>query len=500
MSESKLDTLWREISDLTATEAVLGWDQETMMPPKGQAARGNALGTLAGIKHAKMTSAEILESAEACAEMAAEDSVAEAKAREALRQIHRARKIPADLAKALAESTSSGLASWQKARASSDFSLFAQDLETLVRLNQEKASALSPDGPAYDALLDEFEPGATEAVLGPLFDSLRADLSPLIQAVSDSGVVVDESPAQGDFSEKAQAVFGKMVAQKMGYDFEAGRLDLATHPFCTGFSPSDVRITWRYQTDDFRPALFGIMHEAGHGLYEQGLNPAWAGTSIGGAVGLGMHESQSRMWENLIGRSRAFWEWALPEFRAAFPGKSEVTVDQMFPALHTAKASLIRVEADEATYNLHVAARFEIERRLFSGKISVADLPEFWDQTYEDLLGIRADNVSEGVLQDIHWSMGAFGYFPTYTLGNLINAQLFETMGQEIHDLDAQMAQGDFHTIREWLRAKIHTQSSRYSSDQLVEKVTGSPLSADAFLAGIRKVTAEVYGISGNNM
>ena len=211
MSELKLDTLWHEISDLTAAEAVLGWDQETMMPSKGQTARGHALGTLAGIKHAKMTSAEILDAAEACAEIATEDSVLEAKAREALRQIHRAQKIPTDLAKALAESTSAGLVAWQKAREASDFSLFAKDLESLVRLNQEKASALSPDGPAYDALLDEFEPGSTEAVLGPLFDSLRAELAPLIQSVSDSGVVVDESPAQGDFSEEAQAGFGKMV-------------------------------------------------------------------------------------------------------------------------------------------------------------------------------------------------------------------------------------------------------------------------------------------------
>jgi len=498
-AEAQLDLLWREIADLSSAEAVLGWDQETMMPAKGQAARGRALGTLAAVKHAKLT-ASALQDAVAASEVEAEEgSVLEAKAREARRHVDRACKIPSALAKALAESTSAGLVAWQSARAADDFSLFEKDLAHLVQLNREKAAALSPGGPAYDALLDEFEPGATEAELLPLFHDLGKELAPLIKAVQDSGVVVDESPAQGDFPQQAQEDFGRKVAKQMGYDFEAGRLDLAAHPFCSGFAIGDVRITWRFLKDDFRSALFGIMHEAGHGLYEQGLNVDWEGTSIGGAVGLGMHESQSRLYENLIGRSRAFWHWALPHFHAAFPDKATVTVDEMFPALHTAKPSLIRVEADEATYNLHIAARFEVERRLFSDSISVADLPEFWNQTYQDLLGIQSATAADGVLQDIHWAMGAFGYFPTYTLGNLINAQLFETIQEDNPELENQLKTGDLQPLRDWLKEKVHRHSSRFSSAKLVENVTAKPLSASAFLRYIKTITQEVYGITLNS-
>lgn len=286
-----------------------------------------------------------------------------------------------------------------------------------------------------------------------------------------------------------------MVAAKMGYRFEGGRLDKTTHPFCTTFGSGDVRITWRYQEDDIRPALYGVMHEAGHGLYEQGVGPD-VRTPIGNATGLGMHESQSRLWENMVGRSESFWEWAMPHFVAAFPDKQGLTPAAMQPALNTCRPSLIRVEADEATYNLHVAARFEIERKLFAGKVTVDDLPELWDQTYEDLLGIRATSVSDGVLQDIHWAMGAFGYFPTYTLGNLICAQLFESAKAELGDLDAMFREGEFAPLLGWLRENVHQHGKRYPTHKLVEMATGKPLSAGPLLDHLTGMANRVYGVS----
>jgi carboxypeptidase Taq len=317
----------------------------------------------------------------------------------------------------------------------------------------------------------------------------------MIRAVKESGHVIDESPAIGDFPEKAQRAFGLEVAQKMGFDFDSGRLDLTTHPFCTSFNHKDVRITWRYMQDDFRSALYGIMHEAGHGLYEQGLPSRFERTPLGEAVGLGMHESQSRLWENLVGRSRAFWEWCLPVFKKHFPDKAHITLDQLYPTLHTCKPSLIRVEADEATYNLHVAARFEIERRLFAGEIEVRDLPAVWDDTYEQLLGVKANSVSDGVLQDIHWAMGAFGYFPTYTQGNLISSQLWEAMQNDIGDLDSLMRVGDLAPMRGWLGEKIHSQGKLYSGSELVERATGKALTAEPFIDSITSVTAGIYGL-----
>ncbi len=503
MTVNPFFALWAEVKDLGAASALLEWDQETYMPSGGHEGRAKVLATLAGLQHSKLSSAEMRESLEAVEAAAAagdtvggfEADVLLAQVREARKEFDRAVKVPKDLTIALAEAQSRGLAAWQKARAESDFSLFEVELAELIRLNREKAAALNPGGRPYDALLDLYEAGSTEAALLPLFDDLRGVLAPMIQAVQESGRPVNEAPALGDFPEAAQRAFGREIAEKMGFDFEAGRLDLTTHPFCTSFNHRDVRITWRYMQDDFRSALYGIMHEAGHGLYEQGLPKQFERTPLGEAVGLGMHESQSRLWENLVGRSRAFWEWCLPVFHKHFPDKAHVTLDELYPTLHTAKPSLIRVEADEATYNLHVAARFDIERRLFAGEIEVGDLPAVWDDTYESLLGVRAGNVSDGVLQDIHWAMGAFGYFPTYTLGNLINSQLWLAMGDDLGDLDALMRTGDLAPIRNWLGKKIHANGRMYSGDELVERATGKPLSAEPFVNYITSVTSEVYGL-----
>ncbi|MDP7246728.1 MAG: carboxypeptidase M32 [Planctomycetota bacterium] len=493
-SEEKLFALWRELSDISSASAVLEWDQETYMPSKGQEGRGRSLSTLAGIRHRLLTSPDLVDALSACEGIAEPDSELGAQCREARRSVDRASRVPEKLAKALAEATSQGLACWQKARAESDFSLFEESLSRIIELRREQAEAIDSNRSAYDVLMDEFEPGATEAALTPVFENLCEQLSPLILEASESRPV-DESPAMGDFPVAEQKAFGLFVAEKMGFDLEAGRLDATTHPFCSGFHPNDVRITWRHMDQDFRSALYGIMHEAGHGLYEQGLPAKWHGTPIGGAVSLGIHESQSRLWENLVGRSHAFWKWALPHFTKYFPAKDGLTVDQLWPALHTARPSLIRVEADEATYNLHIAIRFDIERRLFAGDIAVADLPEAWDSAYEKFLGIRAETAAEGVLQDIHWSMGAFGYFPTYSLGNLIACQLFDAAENEMDDLESMIAAGEFAPLRAWLGEKVHSHGARWSASELVQKATGQPLTAGPFLAYIRNITSQAYGL-----
>lgn len=490
---AELRRRWAEITDIEAAMSLLGWDQETNMPPGGAAARGDVAATLAGIHHARMTDPALRDALEAAADV----DGAEAEVRAAQRAVDQSVKIPAELAQALARQQSQALVSWQKARAADDFSLFRDDLAEIVRLTCEQADALAAgtDRSRYDALLDLYEPDAREADLAVLFDGLVAELAPLVQAVADSGVTVDESPAHGEFPQEAQLAFGRLVAGRMGFDFDAGRIDRAAHPFCSTITRGDVRLTWRWEDDDFRPALFGIMHEAGHGLYEQGLPADAARTPIGAAVSLGVHESQSRLWENLVGRSDAFWRWALPEFATTF----DVTApghDALVRAVNVVRPSLIRVEADEVTYNLHIAARFGIERALVAGDVSVDDVPALWDDTYSELLGIRPTSAADGVLQDIHWSMGAIGYFPTYTIGNLLASQLFEAATDTAGGLDGAFATGDFTALRDWLRTNVHAQGRRLLPGDLIEAATGAPLGTDAFMRHVRGITADVYGVA----
>jgi carboxypeptidase Taq len=468
---------WREVRDLELAANVLGWDQETMMPPRGAAARGRLLATLAGTRHTLLIGGALRDALADFEAAAAPDSVDADQARVARREVERAVRVPAALAAAIAERESAALVAWQGARAASDFAAFAPELTRLLALKRQEAAAIAgPDGDPYDAMLDRFEPGATAAQLAPLFDALHAELAPRIAAVAASGATADDAPARGNFAPDAQRALGEHVAAAIGFDFAAGRLDRAAHPFCSGFSPTDVRLTWRWQTDDFRPALFGVMHEAGHGLYEQGLPAAWEATPLGNSAGLGTHESQSRLWENAVGRSRGFWRWLLPQWSRFFPESSPPALERLLPALHGCRPSLIRVEADGATYDLHVIARFRMERRLFAGTLAVHDLPEAWNAEYRDLLGLQPPRDAEGVLQDIHWAMGLHGYFPTYTLGNLMAAQLFEAACRDLGDPEEAFAAGEFRPLLDWLRRRVHHHGSRLSADGILRAATGRGL------------------------
>lgn len=491
---------WSDVSALGSAAGVLSWDQETQMPPKGQASRGHVMSVLAGLHHDKVTDPALLDSIEAAAgdAAAAGDSTMLAQTEAARRDVHRASAVPGDLARRMADVQSRSLAVWQQARSDDDFSAFAPVLHEVIELSKEQADALVAAGigeSRYDALLDGYEPGATEAQLVPLLGDLRDELAPLVKAVADSGIVIDETPALGDFSTAGQLALGRTVATAIGYDFDAGRLDAAAHPFTTGLGHGDVRITWRSEDDDLRPGLLGIMHEAGHAMYEQGLPETFARTPLGQATSLGIHESQSRLWENHVGRSRAFWQWALPHLHEHLPSTRDVTVDGLYPALHAIRPSPIRVEADEGTYNLHIVARFEIERQVIGGAVDVADLPELWNTTYEELLGIRPPSDADGVMQDIHWAMGGFGYFPTYTLGNLIAAQLFDAAAADIDGLSNRIATGDFAPLLQWLRDHVHCHGRSRSAADIVEHATGSALSSESFLAYLRATAAEVYSL-----
>jgi carboxypeptidase Taq len=492
----RLLELWREIRDLDAATALLSWDQETFMPPRGVEGRAGALATLAGITHDRLTAPALQDVLAAADESAEPESEMAAQVRRARHRVDRAAKVPVSLAKALAEASSRALASWKAAREASDYPAFSDDLAQIIDLKRQEAAAISSAGNAYDVLLDEYEPGVTVAQLEPMFADLRRDLAPIVQGVADSGIVIDESPARGSFPVAFQEAFCREVATAIGFDFKAGRLDASAHPFCTGIDAADVRMTWRWDETDFRPGLYGVVHETGHGLYEQGLPEAWRGTPIGEAVSLGIHESQSRLWENHVGRSRAFWQWALPRFAKHFGKSSSVSLDALWTTLQVVRPSLIRVEADQVTYNLHVAIRFEIERAIFSGEIEVEDLPERWNDLYQELLGVRPANDAEGVLQDVHWALGAFGYFPTYTLGTLAAAQLYEEAGRQLGDLDAIISKGDFGVLLEWLRTTIHRHGSRFEAAELIRRASSSELSADAFLAHVRQLAADVYGVT----
>jgi carboxypeptidase Taq len=487
--------LWREVRDVQSSRALLEWDQETYMPPLGAARRGEVLATLAGIEHERLTAPALAEAVEAMAGPEA-DPFAEwpAQAREARRRIRRATALPRRLAEELAQAASAGLAAWQEARARRDFALFAPALERLLQLKREEAACLADGGRPYDALLDDYEPGATEADLLPLFAALRERLVPLVRAIVDSGRTVDETPLQGRFPMEAQRQLGHYVAAEIGFDWQGGRLDRSAHPFCTGIANRDVRLTWRGQEQDLRQALMGVLHEMGHGLYDQGLPMEWEGTPLGEAASTGVHESQSRLWEILVGRGRPFWRWLLPHVRHAFGSAAEV--ERVWPALHAIRPSLIRVEADEATYNLHVLVRFELERAVFAGDLDVAALPAAWDGLYEEVLGLRPGNVAEGVLQDLHWGAGFFGYFPTYTLGTLASVQLFAAARAALGDLDAMLARGEFAPLLGWLRERIHRHGARYPPRELLTRACGAPPSAEPFLAYVEDIGAEVYGVT----
>ena len=494
--------LVKKASLLNSTAALVSWDQEVMMPKGGIEHRSHQLSQLASLSHEMAISPRIGELLDACESDSSITSdpisVAAVNVREIRRAYDRRTKLPTSLVEEEAMLSSHGQHAWAEARKKSDFRHFQPWLEKIVALLKRKAECFgwAADGEPWDALAEDYEPGCTAKQVAALFAPLREQLQHLI-----SDLMASSSPPSNAFNElslpiEQQERFVRFVAEKIGFDFDRGRLDRSTHPFCSGTHCHDVRLTTRLAEAFVNDALGSTMHEAGHGIYEQGLLEEHIGTPVGDSVSLGIHESQSRMWENQVGRSRQFWEWMYPKLKEFFGDAiSRLSLDEVYGGANIVKPDFIRVEADEATYNMHIMIRFELERAIMKGDLAVADIPGVWNEKYKEYLGLDVPDDRRGCLQDIHWSMTSMGYFPTYTLGNLYCAQFFETAQQQIPGLMEQFQRGEFGQLKRWLNENIHAHGQRYRAADLCEHVTGRPLSAEPLLRHLNDKLRPIYGL-----
>jgi carboxypeptidase Taq len=498
MSEklNQLKEILGEVSDLQHAASILEWDQNVSMPPGGSEARGQQLATLGKIAHEKSTSDEVgrlLQDLKQ--ELTNPDSDEAALIRVAAREYDIATRVPAKYIVEQAIVGAKAFDAWVEARGKSDFSIFQPHLEKIVELVHQYVSFFPPADHPYDILLDHYEPGMKTAEVQSIFDGLRPKQVELIKAIKSAKQVKDDF-LHKKYDEKKVWKFGESIITQLGYDWSRGRQDRAPHPFQTTFSMNDVRITNRFEPDNPFANLFGAMHESGHAMYEQGSNPAYERTPLAGGASLGVHESQSRFWENLVGRSLPFWEHFFPQLKKAFPAQLDgVSLKAFYKAINKVEPSFIRVNADEATYNLHVMLRLELEVGMTEGKIAVKDLPEIWNAKMNEYLGIVPPNDALGVLQDVHWSSGLMGYFSTYTLGNLISAQVWERVNRDIDDLDEQIRKGKFDALLGWLREKIHIHSRKYDPQDLVQKVTGSKIDSAAYVRYLTGKYSDIYGL-----
>lgn len=490
----------RQIALLRSTLGLLGWDEQTMMPPGGAENRANQSAQLAGMAHARATRPEMGELlAQSSAECLAGgcDSRDAANVREAQRKYSRACQLDQSLVEEMSRCATLSQQAWVAAKKANDFRQFLPWLKQTISLKQQEAQAIGAEsGILYDALLDDYEPGASTLEIQQVFRSLRQELVPLVAAISGSTTRPDDSILTRSYPIEVQQSFATQAAAAIGFDFDRGRLDKSAHPFCSGIGPGDCRLTTRYNEHHFPGAFFGVLHEAGHGIYEQGLDPDQFGYACGEAASLGIHESQSRMWENLVGRSRAFWVHFFPQAQAAFPGAlGQTSLDQFHFAINNVQPSWIRVEADEVTYNLHIMLRFDLEQALISGDLLPEDVPGAWNEHFQEYFGMTPPNEALGCLQDVHWSAGLLGYFPTYALGNMYAAQFFEQAQLELGDLSAMFSRGEFQPLKQWLNQKIHQHGLHDRATTMVKNLTGRPLSAEPLMTHLRSRFAPLFGI-----
>ncbi len=484
----ELRTLLGAIDDLHRAAQVLEWDQETYMPGGAVAARIRQVATLRKLAHEQFTDDRVGVLLDRLAGLDLNEWGADLVA-VTRRDYDRARRIPPHLIRDLALASGQAREAWRMARSTNDFQRFAPYLERILALTIEKAEALGYAVCRYDALLDEYEPGMRTSVVQSLFASLRRDLVPIVQAIARCDRP-DTTFLRQAFDSEVQWAFGMDVLRKLGYDLMRGRQDVSAHPFSTSFSIDDVRITTRLHERSLPSALFSTMHEAGHALYEQGIDAALENTPLAEGASLGLHESQSRLWENLVGRSRSFWEYWYPDLRERFRDQlGVVSLDAFYRAVNCVTPAAIRVEADEVTYNLHIMLRFDLEQAMVDQQVAVQDLPALWNAKMEEYLGVRPGSDTEGVLQDIHWALGAIGYFPTYALGNLMSAQIFACARAALPDLDHSMARGDYTDLLAWLRTGIY----RFGRSRSAAALIGEQLSAAPWLAYVRRKYEALY-------
>jgi carboxypeptidase Taq len=488
----------RRTAALASINETLGWDERTHLPPAGGDYRAEQSTLLAGLIHQRWIDRKFGEQLEEVAAELGAGAGHNGDAAVVVRRLKRQRdkkvKLPQALVEELARTAVLGQQAWQEARQKDDFPAFRPLLERTFELKRQQAEALGYPQCPYDALLDDYEPDELTANVAKVLDGLRKDLVPLVAGIQQSRRQPDTSVLHRKFPVDVQDRFGREAAKAIGFDFNRGQLDVTAHPFCCTLGPNDCRITTHYYEDFFNAAFFGILHESGHGIYEQGLQTEYFGLPLGEAISLGIHESQSRLWENLVGRSRAFWTHFYPLAQERFPAAlGDVTLDAFHFAINDVRPSLIRIEADEATYNLHILVRFELERAMLDGELRAADLPGAWNEKYRQYLGITPPDNRSGVLQDVHWSAGLIGYFPTYSLGNLYAAQFFGQAESELGDLAGAFGRGDFRPLRDWLRERVHRHGQRHSAAELVQHATGRPLSAGPLLEHLRAKLGSLY-------
>jgi carboxypeptidase Taq len=492
----QLVDLAAELEDLGHIEAVLGWDQQVNMPRGGAQERGLQSAILGQIMHEKFTSDEV---GQLIADLEKEVGDLKAETDEARmvkvakRQYDKQTKVPLPMLMEFIQTTTMAHEAWLDAKTQSDFSIFEPHLEKIVDLRKQYAGLFKPYDHIYDPLLDDYEPGMKTADVKEIFDKLRPQQVEIIRIISEKEPP-DNNFIKQYYKEEYQEIIGRYVITRFGYDWNRGRLDLAPHPFTTEFGQGDVRITTRYLKDDAGSALFSTMHEAGHAMYGQGVPDKYRRHPLSGAASLAIHESQSRLWENLVGRSKEFWSFFYPSLQMLFPEYlGNVSREDFYRGINKVEPSLIRVEADEATYNLHIMLRLEIEMGLMEGTFEVKDLPEIWNSRMEDYLGITPPDDSQGVLQDVHWSGGMIGYFPTYALGNLASVQLWDKMLEENPNVPDEIAQGKFDTILGWMREKVHQYGSKFEPQEIMLKATGSKITPEPYIQYLKTKYGEIY-------
>ncbi|WP_049968024.1 carboxypeptidase M32 [Haloferax prahovense] len=495
-SESAYDQLlqkYKRIANVENAGGILSWDQQVMMPDEGTPARSQQMSALSALSHELLTDdefGELLDSAEA-------DDPTDEQAdvlRELRRDYERAARVPNDLVEKISAASSEAIPAWKQAKAEDDFETFAPHLEKHVELKRQYAEHIDPDRDPYEVLFEDYEPCLPLEQAEEILAEVREVLVPMIEDIRESDVDLAVDAFEGEFPEEDQETLVRDGLSTLGYPWERGRLDTAPHPFSSG-TQFDARVTTRYDESDVLGSLFSTVHEFGHALYTLGLPDEHYATPLGENRNLSVHESQSRLWENHVGRSRAFWRHFLPTLEDRFP-EVDATVEEAYEAANQVyDDNLIRVEADELTYHLHIVIRFELERELIAGDLAVEDVPEAWNDKYEEYLGIRPDTDSEGCLQDIHWAYGNFGYFPTYSLGSIMAAQLFAAAEEDIDDLDGKLADGEFGDLREWLRENVHQHGRRYETNDLVKRATGEDFAADDFLGYVESKYGSLYDL-----
>lgn len=500
--EEKLKEFKQYLKKMKSYEEAVGliyWDMRTGAPKKGIAARSEVVGELSGELFRMAVSDRMGEFLDYFSRPEVNEKLNRIERRivsECAKEYERSKKIPPDLHQAYVVLTSQAESAWEEAKHKSDFPGFQPYLEKIVDMNLQFIDLWGYEGHKYNTLLDMYEPGMTVAKLDEVFGALREKVVPLLSAIQESPNRPDTSFLRQTFDKEKQKKFSLYILEQMGYDFEAGRLDETVHPFATGLNPGDVRITTRYLSDDVNSALFGTIHEGGHALYEQNISEELLGTPLCTGTSMGIHESQSRFWENMVGRSRPFWSRYYTDLQNNYPGQfGSVSVEQFYRATNEVKPSLIRIEADELTYNLHIMVRYEIEKALFSGAVRVAELPEVWNAKYKEYLGVEPQNNGEGVLQDVHWSGGAFGYFPSYALGNMYAAQIARTLRRELSDVDGLIASGQLLPIKDWLSGKIYQYGKSLTPTEIITQVTGEELNPEYLVQYLTEKYSDIYGL-----